>query len=366
MTNQQRALLAYKKRRKHQKIIAVILVVVAILTIPSAFYLDKIHQLQFSDGKSVGDLTDTNMDELDVSELASVEYIEGGYGLPSGKPYSDKNVINILLLGTDDRTENFSDNARSDSMILVSVNTKEDTVKLVSFERGTGVPVLDGEYKGQWDWLTHCFRYGGSDLVLREIQTAYLLDCSYYVRTNIKALVKIVDAVDGIDIELSQEEADYINGNDPWKIGYANSSGDPSRLQTVTKGKNHLNGVTAIVYARTRKIDNDWGRMQRQRKVISAIINQMKGLNVSQLNNLLNEVLPCFQTNMKTGEITSLLLQAPGVLSNLDDIDTLALPADGTYGSMKGMEDRSLFAVNFEENIKILNKYLYGVTDEDS
>ena len=357
--NQYAAYRRYKRQRRIQKIIASVMIVVALLTLPGAFYLDKVNLMDYSDGINLGDLTDGEDNvELDIDGLS---YIDGGYGLPSGTPYSDKNVINILLLGTDDRTTDFSSNARSDSMILVSVNTKEDTVKLVSFERGTGVPVLSGQYEGQWDWLTHCFRYGGANLVLKEIQSAYLLDCTRYVRTNIKALVKIVDACGGVDIELTQAEADYINGNNEWKLIHVQESGEPERLQTVSPGVNHLNGVTAMVYARCRKIDSDWGRMGRQRTLLTALSNNIKGMSVKELNNLLNDILPLFQTNLTTTELASLMLKVPGVLSNMDGIETMALPADGTYGTMTGMGGRSLYAVNFEANVDILNEFLYDL-----
>ncbi len=341
-----------------RRVIAIVLIIAAILTLPASFYLDKLNLLNRNGGGGIGSLIG-GADEIDMSEFSNLTYVEGGYGLPSGKVYSDKNVINILLLGTDEHTNHYNENARSDSMIVASVDTKKNTIKLVSFERATGVPILDGEYKGQWDWLTHAFRYGGADLVVKEIQTAYLLDVQYYVRVNIAMLVKLIDVVGGVDITITQAEADYINSAKG--LSTANDVGRGSELQTVSTGTVHMNGVTAMVYARCRDIDSDWGRMGRQRTVIQAAVSKMTTLNTKQLNKMLNTILPMVQTNLSTKTITSLMLQAPGVLSAGNEIETITMPQDGTYGSMKGMEGRSLFAVDFTRNSKDLKKFLYGV-----
>lgn len=349
------------KKELVKRIIAILLVVAGILTIPGSFYLDKLDLLDFNNGKATGDLSD-GIDKIDDKEFQGLEYIEGGYGLPSGEVYKDKNVVNILLLGTDERTRGYNTNARSDSMIVASINTKENTIKLVSFERGTGVPMLDSQYKGQWDWLTHAFRYGGADLVLKEIKTAYLLDVEYYVRVNINMLVELIDAVGGIDIKLTQKEVAYINcTNGDKAFRTARDIGRQSELQHVKVGENHLNGVTGMVYARCRKIDNDWGRMGRQRKVIEAAIRKMTLLSPTELNKMLNTMLPMVQTNMPKSKITAYMLQAPGVLAAGNKIETQVMPEKGTFGSMKGMEGRSLFAVDFQKNSKILKKFLYGV-----
>lgn len=331
--------------RKKRVAFAVLAIFLAVLVLPVAFYLDKLNIIQYSDGTETGTVEDTEDLSFEVEEQ-DLEYIEGGYGLPSGEVYYNKNVTNILILGTDERTVGFSDNARSDSMMVMSLNTEKDTIKLVSFERGMGVPVLEGEYEGQWDWLTHCFRYGGADLVMKEIKSAFLLDVDQYIRINFTAFKILVDAVGGVDISLTSAEADYINSSS-------------SATATVTSGENHLDGETALVYARCRKIDSDWGRMGRQRKVVVAAIEQMRTLSVSECNALVNELLSCVQTNLTKAELTALLLEAPDLLSSDNEVETMAIPKTGTYGSMTGMEGRSLFAVDFETNATLLKEFLY-------
>ena len=247
-------------------------------------------------------------------------------------------------------------------MILVSIDTKNHTVKLGSFERGTGVPILEGEYRGQWDWLTHCFRYGGADLVMEEVQACYLLDCSHYVRTNIRAFMELIDVVGGVDVYLSEAEADYINHwyNSQYATNHVKEMSIKTELHTVRVGQNHLSGPTAMLYARCRAVDNDCGRMKRQRIVMQAIFNQVKDLSIPELNNMLNTVLPLIQTNFTRGELATLVLEVPNIISG--DFETMQLPQTGTYGQMRGMEGRSLFAVDFQRNADDLKRFLYGDT----
>ena len=134
-------------------------------------------------------------------------------------------MLNILLISTDERTEavndydaythldeldgttattEFSDDARADSLILVSLNIAEDTIKLVSIERGTGVPILLDGYEGQYDWITHTFRYGGAKLTMDTVEECFNVVVDHYVRINFNSFVQIVDAVGGVDITLTE------------------------------------------------------------------------------------------------------------------------------------------------------------------
>lgn len=269
----------------------------------------------------------------------------------TGDVFADSNVFNILLIGTDERTSGFSTNARGDACLLLSLNKTDDSVYLISFERGMGVPILSGEYEGQYDWLTHTFRYGGADLMMKEIQECFKVDVTHYVRVNLNTFIDGINAVGGVDIELTQAEADYIN----------KSKSKTKRIYEVTPGLNHLNGETALVYARCRKIDSDWYRIGRQRTVIQAALNQVKGMNVLELNDLVDTLLPLVQTNLTNGEIISLVLSAPKFIGQTMVQDTI--PIAGTYGGMTGMGGRRLYAVDFETNAQYLHKLLYGEDD---
>lgn len=354
-----------KKRRTGLIVLISVLVIIVLLAAAGvAYYNSKIALLQYSDGKvsSEGSIDENDEDLLAESaameeQLANLE--EKDVVEAEGEIFGNEDVFNVLLIGTDDRTKEFSDNARGDTCMLLSINKATMEVKLVSFERGMGVPILSGSYQGQYDWLTHTFRYGGADLMMKEIRECFKIDVQHYVRANIYTFMQMVDSVGGIDIELTQEEADYINHPEGTYGEYhIREMNVADQIQAVTPGVNHLNGATAMLYARCRYIDNDWHRVERQRNVIQAAIYETQNLNILELNSLLDEVLPMVQTNLTEKEITSLMLLAPRYQGIT--LEQMTIPADGTYGSMIGMGGRSMFAVDFNQNAKILQSFIYG------
>ena len=309
------------------------------------FYHSKISLIDFNDGKTSGDYVDPDDSELNVGademESATAGLEDKESISAEGELFYSEDIVNILLIGTDERTSSFSTNARGDSCMLLSLNKEKHTVKLVSFERGMGVPILSGAYKGQYDWLTHTFRYGGADLMMREIQECFRIKIDRYIRVNMKTFIDGINVIGGITVKLSQAEADYIND---------------SNTQKVSSGVNHLNAEAALTYARCRKIDSDWSRIQRQRNVISAAMNQIKDLNIFEFNNTLNTVLPLVQTNLTEGEITNLLFMASKFKGT--EIEGMTIPAKGTYGSMTGLGGRNLFSVDFKTNTEILHDFI--------
>ena len=337
--------------KKHKTMWIVILIFLIFLLGCAAFIWAKLGLVQYGEPESLEPNPMLHEEELIPEEqLASSAWP----GLPSGEIYHDPDVVNIMILGTDERTGSFSNNARSDSMILVSLDKKDKTVRMASMERGMGVPVMEGPYEGQYDWLTHMFRYGGADLVLKTIRACFLLDVERYVRFNFNAVETIVDAVGGIDIELTAEEAEYFSN------AYVNGQKPPHR----DAGMNHLDGFYALGYARLREIDSDWNRVQRQRKVILAVVDKLKNTSLLELNGLVDQVLPLVQTNLSKTEIAQLMLMVPGFLP--PQVEQMTVPAPDTYtGGMIGMGGRSLFKVNFDANTAILREFLYGPLPEE-
>ena len=341
-----------KVKRSVKIVIAVVLAILLLLGGASAFYFSKLNLIKFSDGKIKwnGSMDETDSETLEeesrmneaIADLEEKDSVDA-----TGDIYKNKNYFNILLIGTDERTENFSDNARGDTCMILSIGKKDRSMKLISLERGMGVPILDGRYKGQYDWLTHTFRYGGADLMMREVRECFKVDVERYIRVNFTTFKQGIESVGGVDISFTAVEAAYVNK-------------DTSR-NIYNAGLNHLDSIAALSYARCRKIDSDWHRIERQRKVIQAAIIKTKDLSIGELNDLLNNVLPLVQTNLTRMEITELLLSAPkyrGVT-----IKQMTVPIKGSYGGMRGMGGRSLYSVDFDTNAKALREFIYGVTE---
>ena len=338
-----------KKIKKSVKIItAAVLVIVLLFASGVIFYLSKLNLIKFSDGKfrwngSIDTNDSETIDEQSRMNDAIADLEEKDAIDATGEIYKDKRILNILLIGTDEYTEEFSENARGDSCMIMSVGKKDGSLKLASLERGMGVPILDGKYKGQYDWLTHTFRYGGADLMMREVRECFKVDVERYIRVNFATFKKGIEAVGGIDITLTAAEAAYIS----------NTGHD------CTAGVNHLDGETALIYARCRHIDSDWHRIERQRNVIQAVVTKTKELDIAELNGLLNNVLPLVQTNLTRLEITELLLLAPKYRGA--EIKQMTVPVSGSYGGMRGLGGRSLFSVDFDTNSRALKEFIYGI-----
>lgn len=341
-------------RTKTKKTIKLILIPLAIILLlllsAGVFYWTKLDKLQFSDGKiESGGSFDESDKEVMKEQSRMADAISG---LDKKEPISadgdineNDGYINILLIGTDERTQYFSDNARGDSCMILTLGRKDGSVKLASLERGMGVPILEGQFEGEYDWLTHTFRYGGADLMMREVRECFNVDVERYIRVNFTTFIQGIDSVGGVDITLTSAEAAYINE----RIG---------KDASFAAGENHLDGAAALEYARCRKIDSDWQRVERQRNVIQAAVNSTKDLNVIELNELLNSVFPLVQTNLSKTEITELLFLAPKYRGAA--IQQITIPVKGSYGGMTGLGGRNLFSVDFDTNARVLREFMYG------
>mgnify|MGYP000469497451 CR=1 FL=1 len=177
-------------------------------------------------------------------------------------------------------------------------------------------------------WITHTFRYGGAKLTMKTIEDCFNVQVDHYVRVNFNSFVQIVDAVGGVDLDITEMEAKALN----WEV----PSNSMLIVNHVDPGLNHFDGYTALQYARLRKIDNDWKRVERQRTVIQAVLDQVKTASVVELDSLLNTVLPLIQTNFTKSEIAALLVQLPGFLGC--DVQQMSMPLQGTYGIRTGMD----------------------------
>lgn len=351
---------------------AVVALGIAVLLAVTAFlYVNgKLDLLHYNDG-SVSEMGEIGAEEDQDLDGTGLTHTEADMAVPEGSPFADEDVLNILLVGTDERTEavndadafthlnqldgtedttEFSDDARADSMILVSMDIKDHVIRLVSIERGTGVPILLDGYEDQYDWITHTFRYGGPKLTMKTVEECFNIEVDHFVRVNFNSFVQIVNAVGGVDIDITEMEAKALN----WEV----PSNSMLIVNHVDPGLNHFDGYTALQYARLRKIDNDWKRVERQRTVIKAVLDQVKNASVMELDNLLNTLLPLIQTNFTKTEIAALLVQLPGFLGC--DVQQMSLPLQGTYGVRTGMDDRLMYDPDWVVNIKALQDFLYN------
>ncbi len=256
---------------------------------------------------------------------------------------------NILLLGTDNREEIKNGYSRTDSMIILSVNKTTKQAKLTSIMRDTWVPI-QGHGKGK---LNACTVYGGPALLMDTIEEQLDLRIDQYVLINITGLADVIDTLGGIELTVTEEERKALNK------GLFDLSSQSGMEQLEHSGENvHLNGNQAVAFARIRKIDSDYKRTERQRTVLTTIARKLKdNTNPVSLVSVINSLLPYVETNLSIGEMAS--LAAIGLQLDLDGIEQLRLPADGTFeaGTFDGVW---CIKADFEKNTRILHKFIYG------
>ena len=340
-----------KKKRFPRALLAVGLVVLLLVGTVLGYVWSKLRLISYDDGTLKENQPAENMEHplqpeliVDTSGLPEMQTLPA---IPEREIVKKDDVVNILLLGTDSYDGTLTKYARSDCMILVSINKTDNTVKLVSLERAMGVYMETGEMAGQWDLLTHAFRWGGASLVCDCVEEHLRVEVDHYVRVTFSTVTTVVDAIGGIYVDLDVAEATNLNCFYEEEGKY--------EMARMGVGRNFLDGEGALHFARLRSIDSDWQRVGRQRKVILAVVEALKGASLKQLNDLLDTTLPLIQTDMTMLEITQMMLYAPSFLTS--EFDQMTIPKQGTYGSKSGITG---FAVDYEEKSRILQEFLYG------
>lgn len=270
----------------------------------------------------------------------------------SKEPMKENGVINILLIGNDSR-ENGED-GRSDAMILVSISNKTKTITMTSLLRDmyVDIPGHDGNR------LNAAYSYGGAELLMETIQQNFDIPIHRYALVNFQAFANLVDAVGGVDLELTNGEVNYVNG---YLVEYNMLEGRPEGtdyLDTSLSGMIHLNGPQALAYTRNRYIGTDFGRTERQRKVLAAVMKKMPAALAVNSGELVDGLFPNLTTNLTKGECFKLSLNGSKLLTY--DLVQQAIPAEGTYSNAT-IRSMSVLQVDFEANKKLLQESIYGV-----
>ena len=260
-------------------------------------------------------------------------------------------VRSFLILGTDGRSAD--DRGRSDSMILVSLNSKTNEIVMTSFMRDCYVEIPDNG----WNKLNAAYAFGGPELLMDTIEYNFDVRIDDYVAVDFVSFISLVDSVGGIDIQVSDAEAEEIN---VILISEVNELVGDDRMSDLLDGggKLHLNGKQALAYSRIRKVGNsDFERTERQRRVLSLIIAKLKTFRPSMFKNLASDVIPDVSTNMSTLRAYLLSLRAP--LAARYTTKQIRIPAEGTYYD-ENVDVGSVLQIDRDENIRIIEEEVFS------
>ena len=225
---------------------------------------------------------------------------------------------NILLLGGDSRSSEQYD--RTDSIIILSVNRQSGALKMTSVMRDTWVSFPGRESKGK---INAANVYGGPELAMATVNASFGTQIEDYVLVNMTGLVKVVDALGGVDIEIDQNEylaiRSILLGKDP------NMPDGPGLV--------HMTGRIALAYMRTRSTGSggDFARTERQRKVVSQLFDKCRDLSLMELVGLYNSVSSGMKMSLSAMDILSVLSQGYALMTSGADFVEYRIPQDGTY-----------------------------------
>ena len=257
---------------------------------------------------------------------------------------------NIALFGLDSRDGQLEGETHSDTIIVCSINQKTKDVKLVSVYRDTYLDNTNGEYRK----ATECYFYGGPERAVNMLNKNLDLDISDYVAVDFNAVVKLVDLVGGIDLEVTDEELQWLNGYmyDMVQNGQVEEA-DYQPLEY--SGYQHLNGIQTLAYCRIRYTAGyDFRRTERQRTVLTKVLEAAKGQGVTTLVSVVNSLLPYVSTSMGATELISLA----GSMGSYVLTDTAGFPFDLTTANISAGD--CVIPVDLARNVSQLHAFLFG------
>ena len=332
LTKKQKRIL---QRRRRRRILFGIEIFILLILIGGVFIYAKLGKMNFTD--------------LDFSKI----------GVNTG--VSDNNVMKgyttIGLIGLDGRDGELKTGARSDTMIIASINNDTKKVKLVSVYRDTYLRIgEDSEGNGQYNKANAAYAEGGPEQFLSMLNTNLDLNVTDFVSVDFQAVAEAVELLGGIDVELKEEEVVHLNN---YCVETSKVTGMDYTPLKEKAGVHHLNGVQTVSYARIRYTSgNDFRRAARQREVIYKIVEKAKNSDIATLSKILDKVFPKVYTSFTKAEI----LQMGMSMMSYDIEDQTGFPFDHLYGervkdAMGGLD--VVLPVTLESNVIKLHEFLY-------
>lgn len=372
----QRELQRQKKKKKGRvvKIVLVSLLALILLAAGGIYYYVNFYLLR--------DLTVTPISKT-KEEL----------GVKEDEVQMDDSIKNIALFGTDSRSNDNHDNVRSDIVMILTIDNKHDTIKMTSILRDSNVSIpLEDSYGNIYyspDKITHAYFYGGPEAGIRALNRNFYLDITDFVTVNFTDMAKIVDAFDGVDIELSGVEVQQLNQN-LWDLSQEilnqkaidRSNGITDREYAVIQntdiipniygnrnlysadyeyeeGVYHLNGNQAVAYARIRHSDSDNVRAGRQQTVLKALIDRARGRSKMEYPEMIRQLMPYCETSLDFNDIVSMI---PIMLTDFK-VESMTIPGeeDGAFGIFNVTDGwtRWVYSYDLEEAARQINRFIY-------
>lgn len=278
-----------------------------------------------------------------LSSFDSTEQIIDNEYISESLLYSDDEQVNILLVGVDAR-ENDVD-SRSDTMMLVTLDNKNGEIKLTSFLRDSYVEIAGRKKKEK---LNAAYFRGGIQTLIDTLEMNFKVSIPYYAIVDFEIFTTIVDELGGVNVDVTEKESKYSKRTET-----------TGKLVVIEAGEDILlNGEQALWYSRMRYLDSDFMRTQRQRKVISAIVEKTLQQDIGTMIGLAETIIPLVKTNLSSKEIISIGVKALLKQAYSYPIVQQQIPAENTWSSKSISGVGSCLVMDFEKNVKIMQNFL--------
>lgn len=293
--------------------------------------------------------------ELFLSISIITLFVPSIYALQDEQTYEiskHNKVDNILLIGKD--SFDAKGPARSDTMIILTLDDLNKSIKLTSLARDTLVNIPN---KGN-EKLNHAYAYGKEELLLQTINQNFKLDIKDYAIVDFKSFIDIVDILEGVNVDVNQKEINHLN--QIIKSSYCLNEENRGKIKYIDNcGFQNLNGYQALAYARIRKIDTIYKRDERQRKILTNIAYKLSNTPITEYPAIIKNIVKNIDVNISLDKITKLAFLSHELGSY--EIKQLQFPLE-QYREEDRINGDGMYVVKWkeEENLKVLHEFIYG------
>lgn len=326
-----------KKARQRRKIILFAMEIIALIVLGVVIW---------------GVTTVTKMDKIIINEEDIVinEEVEEIFQTEELKGYR-----NIALFGVDSRKGKLGKGQRTDTIMIASINMDTGEVKLCSVYRDTYLNLGTDKYNK----ANSAYAQGGPEQALNMLNWNLDLNMTEYMTVGFDALIETIDLLGGVQIDVAENEIEHLNNYQRSMFAEdENSALNENIVRVTSPGLQTLNGLQATAYCRIRYVGNDFGRTERQRKVLMACLDKAKQCDPVRLVEILNAVLENVATNIDVTEMASILKDVANYqVVGQDGMPFESLRGTGTIGS-KGS---CVVPLDLESNVSMLHQFFFGV-----
>ena len=335
-----------KGMNKWAKIIISLVVIIMILTaiLVSKFVGDRLSKIHFKD-LDEGNLGINTEVYSEIEGLTKKEYDQ---------------VVNILLLGSDSKDMSDQYDGNSDAIMIISINPKFKSIKLISIPRDTAANIagFENRYK-----INAAFATGKEQLAVKTINENFGLNIKEYVTVNISSMYDVINEIGGVELEITKEEMNSINH---FVDMFYQFSGKPTKKVT-SYGKVTLTGEQAAAHVKEREAGyrsgttdyGDFGRTRRQREVLVAMLNKILTKDLGEISRIIDLILEQVTTNINVGKYMGML---PELVANkdayLNNLTSVMIPKN-EYSEEILENGTFLYVTDLEKAKKDFIHYMY-------